>query len=46
EAREIAEGIVFLASGKASFITGQVLAVDGGFDAAGVGLPALRRGEG
>lgn len=46
EAREIAEGIVFLASDKASFITGQTLAVDGGFDAAGVGLPALRRGEG
>lgn len=45
EAREIAEGIVFLASDKASFITGQTLAVDGGFDAAGVGLPALRRAE-
>jgi meso-butanediol dehydrogenase / (S,S)-butanediol dehydrogenase / diacetyl reductase len=24
-------------------VTGQVLAVDGGFDAAGVGLPTLRR---
>ena len=43
EAREIAEGIVFLCSEKASFITGQTLAVDGGFDATGVGLPALRR---
>lgn len=43
EARELAEAIVFLCSEKASFITGQVLAVDGGFDAAGVGLPALRR---
>lgn len=45
EAREIAEGIVFLCSDNASFITGQTLAVDGGFDAAGVGLPALRRGD-
>lgn len=26
-----------------SFVTGQTLAVDGGFDATGVGLPALRR---
>lgn len=43
EAREIAEVIVFLASDKASFVTGQTLAVDGGFDATGVGLPALRR---
>ncbi|MFD1883351.1 SDR family NAD(P)-dependent oxidoreductase [Paracoccus pacificus] len=43
EAREIAEAIVFLCSDNASFITGQTLAVDGGFDAAGVGLPALRR---
>lgn len=43
EAREIAEAIVFLCSEQASFITGQTLAVDGGFDATGVGLPALRR---
>ncbi len=43
EAREIAEGIVFLCSDKASFVSGQTLAVDGGFDATGVGLPALRR---
>jgi meso-butanediol dehydrogenase / (S,S)-butanediol dehydrogenase / diacetyl reductase len=28
---------------EASYINGQVLAVDGGFDAAGVGLPTLRR---
>lgn len=39
---EIAQAIVFLASDKASFITGQVLAADGGFQATGVGLPALR----
>ena len=45
EAREIAEGIVFLCSDNASFVTGQTLAVDGGFDATGVGLPALRRGD-
>lgn len=43
EAREIAEAIVFLCSEKASFISGQTLAADGGFDATGVGLPALRR---
>lgn len=45
EAREIAEGIVFLLSENASFISGQTLAVDGGFDSTGVGLPALRRVE-
>ncbi|MCD8494496.1 MAG: SDR family oxidoreductase [Burkholderiaceae bacterium] len=39
---EIAHAIVFLASHKASYITGQVLAADGGFDSTGVGLPALR----
>ncbi len=39
---EIAEAICFLASEKASYITGQVLAVDGGFEAVGIGLPALR----
>ncbi|TVQ04927.1 MAG: SDR family oxidoreductase, partial [Roseinatronobacter sp.] len=40
--REIAEVIVFLCSDKASYVTGQVIAADGGFDAVGVGLPALR----
>ena len=40
---EIAEAIAFLASDKASYITGQILAADGGFEATGVGLPALRK---
>lgn len=40
---EISNAIFFLCSEQASFITGQVLAVDGGFEAAGVGLPALRK---
>ncbi len=40
--RELAEAIVFLASPRASYITGQCLAVDGGFEAVGIGLPALR----
>ena len=39
---EIAEAIVFLASEKASYITGQCPAADGGFEATGIGLPALR----
>lgn len=40
---EMAQTVGFLCSAEASFINGQVLAVDGGFDAAGVGLPTLRR---
>jgi NAD(P)-dependent dehydrogenase (short-subunit alcohol dehydrogenase family) len=40
---EMANVVGFLCSDDAAFINGQVLAVDGGFDAAGVGLPTLRR---
>ena len=40
---EIAEVISFLASEKASFVTGQLIACDGGFEVTGIGLPALRR---
>ncbi|CCE09957.1 putative 3-oxoacyl-(acyl-carrier-protein) reductase [Bradyrhizobium sp. STM 3843] len=39
---ELADAIFFLSCERSSYITGQVLAVDGGFDAAGIGLPALR----
>jgi NAD(P)-dependent dehydrogenase (short-subunit alcohol dehydrogenase family) len=39
---ELAEAVFFLCSDRASYITGQILAVDGGFDAAGVGLSTLR----
>jgi NAD(P)-dependent dehydrogenase (short-subunit alcohol dehydrogenase family) len=39
---EIAEVVAFLCGDAASYVNGQTLAVDGGFDAAGIGLPSLR----
>lgn len=39
---ELAEAILFLSCDRSSYNTGQILAVDGGFDAAGIGLPTLR----
>ena len=40
---EIANSIYFLSSDQASYITGVFPAVDGGFEATDVGLPASRR---
>ena len=43
--QEMAQTVGFLCSSQASYINGQFLAVDGGFDASGVGLPTLRRND-
>jgi len=43
---EIAQVVLFLCGEDASYVTGQEIAVDGGFDAAGIGLPTLRGADG
>ncbi len=40
--QEIANLIAFLCSKEASYVTGQTIAADGGFECSGVGIPALR----
>jgi NAD(P)-dependent dehydrogenase (short-subunit alcohol dehydrogenase family) len=39
---ELAEVIFFLCGENASYVTGQMIAVDGGFEATGIGLPTMR----
>jgi NAD(P)-dependent dehydrogenase (short-subunit alcohol dehydrogenase family) len=40
---EIAAAVWFLCAPESAYVNGQTLAVDGGFDATGIGLPSLRR---
>ena len=40
--RRFVEAIFFLCSERASYTTEQTIGVDGGFEATGIGLPALR----
>lgn len=42
---EIANVIAFLCGPDASYVTGQLISVDGGFESTGIGLPALRGGS-
>jgi NAD(P)-dependent dehydrogenase (short-subunit alcohol dehydrogenase family) len=39
---EIASTVWFLCSPEASYVNGQVIAADGGFESTGIGLPSLR----